>query len=189
MVAVLGNRYKFQKLPKADEIRQGAPNGLEFRGGAFEIDDSQAVLVGLTVFADGLVAETGSHTNHTEDFLVDLLAFATREFRLRFDPSMVREKHYQSQLVISSSRVLQVVDPIVAAYCRYLSDVMNAPTPVQQIGLHFGPDPAGLAGKSIGLRLERKMGVAFDRNWYFSEAPLQTDQHLEALRVFEEMVG
>jgi hypothetical protein len=185
----LNDRYKFQKYPTPEEVQLAAPNGLQFSGGTFRIDDGQWILVALAVYSDGLVAETRCNTNQTDAFVSDVLMFASRQFRLRFEPSMVREKTYLSQVIVSSDKVLRTVDPKLAAFSAYLSTMLKFSAQIQTTGVHFGPDPSAVGGKSFALRLERKANTPFDKNLYFSEAPLSTDQHLEALKAFEEMVG
>jgi len=182
-------RYKFLKYPKSEEVRVGTTGGLEFSGGTFQTEDGEWILVAFTMYADGLTAETRANTRHTDAFLSDLLAYVTKQFRLRFEPSMVTAKRYLSEVVISSERIFRVVDPKLIAFGEYVSRALDFPAPVQPVGFHIGPDPAASEGKSWALRLERKTTTAFDQNLFFSQAPAMTDTHLEVLSKYEEMLG
>ena len=178
MAAALNDRYKFQKYPKAEELRVSAPNGLEFAGGSFRNRDGDWIVTSFTIFNDGLVAETRSRTDDTDAFISDLLGFVTRQFRLKFEESMVQEKTYLSQIIVSSERVWRSPDPKLTAFSDYLSSMFRFSAPVQTTGMHFGPDPAVTRGRSFAFRLERKTQTPFGKNLYFSEAPLTTDKHL-----------
>jgi hypothetical protein len=190
VVQAINARYKFQKFPKPEEIRMPSSGGAwEFEGGTFQTEDSQWIVVNGSVYNDGLVATTQANTALTDAFLLDLLTFISRQFRLRFEPSMLREKRYLSQLVVSSERLLLPADDKAAAFSLYLSGIFNLQVPIEPIGIHFGPDPAAVGGKSFALRLERKVSTPFSQNTYFSEAPLSTQQHFEVLKKFEEIMG
>jgi hypothetical protein len=162
---------------------------LEFNGGAFRTNTGDWILAALKLYNDGLVAETQSNTNHTEAFLYDLTGFLTKQFRLRFEESVIKEKHFLSQVVVSSAAFSRIADPRMAAFAEYLTRMFRFSSPSEMTGIHFGPDPATLEGKSFGMRLERKSGTPFSEAAYFSEAPTATDTHIEILQKLEEILN
>jgi hypothetical protein len=189
VAVAINDRYKFQKYPKPEDLRLVSnPNSLQFSGGTFRTDPGEWIIIRLEIYNDGIVAETRSNTKYTDAFLNDLMVFLTKSFRLRFEGSMVRESNYLSQVVVSSADFVKLADPKMDSYAKYLTSKFRYSGTSTVTGMHFGPDPATTGGKSYGLRLERKAATPFSENAYFSEAPLTTDTHIEALEKLEEIL-
>src|SRR2546421_4795962 len=75
LIPALTERYGFLKYPPPDyDLRKEAnEEGMVFQGGNFKNSQGEAVMVNLTIFEDGIVAETRSSTTDTDDFLIDSL--------------------------------------------------------------------------------------------------------------------
>jgi len=80
--SAIKDRYHFLGSPKTPEELSwtaSSPKGVRFFDGAFSIEDS-LLSVSVTFFNDGIIADTGSSTRHSDTFLEDILAFCGTVF-------------------------------------------------------------------------------------------------------------
>jgi hypothetical protein len=60
--------------------------------------------------------------------------------------------------------------------------------PFEMTGIIFSPDTSATSYKPPGLLIERKAGVPFTENRFWSRSPFTTADHLSALGEFENLL-
>lgn len=189
----LADKYNFAKYPyDTDDNHPTEDNpGFKFLEGEFHDSAGVEVMVSLTIFDDGFVADTRSSTRDSEDFLEEVLQWAIRDFGLVYRPEMVRRKAYVSELNVTPLHSLSGLNPKLAQFAGRLTSLVFAPDEPWRFdaaGLFFAADPI-LASKPGGFRFERRLDAPFSTNRYYTQAPVQTDVHLELLEEMESILG
>ena len=103
---------------------------------------------------------------------------------------MVRRKAYLSGLHVRSERRLAALNPRLdelASRLKSLLPTSPGATPFEATAITIGPDPDA-SDKPGAFRFERAVGAAWSENRYYSQAPLETDVHLEVLNEFEDLL-
>jgi len=180
------SRYSFA-TPKTRDDVENAKDGVKFEHGSFKHGGTESFSVQLSIFNDGLVAETLAGTDCAEAFLEDAVNFVQKQHGLYFDPAMVGRKRYGSSLLIEShiglSKLSASLEPIRAS----LSEATGRSP--QASGLTFGFDPAEPSDGMGPFTIERRIGVPFSTNRFFSSAPLKTSVHISILEQFERLMA
>lgn len=193
LLPALAERYRFTTYPydKPDNHPTDDAPGFRFREGEFTNSEGVQIIVNLAIHDDGIVADTRSSTKDSEVFLTDLLQWAVKEFGLVFRPDMVHRKGYLSELNVSPSVPLNSLHPGLDKIATRLSSLVSTPDyPVhyEPAGIFWSGDPT-LELKPAAFRFERRLDAPFATNRYYTQAPLQTDQHLELLDELEELIS
>jgi len=177
-------QYKFLKVPKLDEIDW--QKGIKFEDGTFKTEAGDELTVTLTVYPDGVIADTRSSTQDSDEFLNQALSLLSTSFNYPEYQTVLRKKLYSSELHIRMQQTLSDVHHDMAQFMdRISSSVKSEPLPLPfRMGISFSSDPA-IGGTNLAFRLEPAAGFPFSENRYYSIAPLQTDAHLRLLEEFE----
>ncbi len=180
--------YKFKKLPSLTEIPDPS-KGIKFEHGDFNIGSDYPIVVNLTLYNDGVVADSGSSTNYTDAFLEDMYTKFSELFKIPPPKSIIRKRVYLSQLYISMDKSLEIVNPKIKLISQYLSETVEEGNELFQLGgISFWPDQISKVPPAP-FRFERTIGAAFSENRYYSAAPLPTDKHLELLDKLESILS
>jgi hypothetical protein len=189
VIVGLAERYKFSKLPQANSLTI-QPLDLKFEGGAFVASDGAEVAVNLSILDDGMIAETRASTDESDGFLEDAVSWASAEYGLPHHSELSIERLYVSELVVqfdlSSNPFNQKFSGFAERLRRGVSN--NPGIPMELTALHFGPDPS-LTKKVASFKIERLANVPFDRNEYYSAAPVPTSEHIELLHAMEHFIS
>lgn len=175
-------KYTFQKYPKLHEIDW--QKGIKFEDGVFSNQAGEQLAVNLTVFNDGLVADTRSSTIDSDYFLEQTLGFLTSEFGFPDYQLILRKKAYASEMVIRLERPTDSINPKLRAFADRLSALIPNDNVPFRVGINLVSDP-GSVGTALNFRLEPALGFPFSENRYYSLAPVPTDVHLTLLQEFE----
>ena len=98
LVPHLTDTYKFKKVPQeTDDFSKG----MKFERGEYVTDGGEPLMVELTLYNDGVVADTNSSTKASDEFLEDL-AKSLPSLGLSFDAEMIRRKLYISQVFVKA---------------------------------------------------------------------------------------
>lgn len=181
--------YQFQKVPKSPDDLDDT-KGLAFKQGVFSLGD-EALTVELTVYNDGLIANTYSSTRATDLFLQDALSNAAHEFDLNYPKDLVRSKTHLSEIVVRLTESLSKINPKLVAFADRISKIhghKNA-TPFEVGGVSFWSDVSMAALKFAPFSIERKINAPFPENRFYCKAPLHTDEHLTLLEEFEMLLA
>lgn len=190
MMMWLGEKYKFQTFPKSIGDVDEEKKGFQFKLGEFQSSEG-AIAVNFAFYNDGIVAETWSSTEHGDAFLEDVLRSAALRYGLAYQPDLIRAKQYISELVVSLDHSLANLNPKIARFCEALNGIFSRHhlPPFEVTGMIFAPDVTATNYKPPGLFLERKTGVPFTANRFWSKAPFTTKDHELALEAFDKMLA
>jgi hypothetical protein len=186
-VVGLAERYKFSKLPQANSLNAN-PLDLKFEGGVFVAVDGTPLAVNVSFLDDGIVAETRGSTDESDRFLEDALSWASAEFGLPHHSELAIDRIYASEVTVQLDLSGNIFSQKLSAYTERLRrGVSNNPgIALELTGLHFGPDPT-LTKKVAPFRVERLAGVPFNKNEYYSSAPVSTSEHFDLLEALERL--
>lgn len=180
LIPWLAERYQFATAPA--HARDQVENAWEFLDGKFTNKANTPITVVLKVFNDGLVSETRSSTDDSEAFLTDVLTAAVRELGLTFTASMVHRRMYVSELNLACDKSLSGIHPDMRGFSDMLSEAMGTRCEPTSIG--FGGDPPS----QPTFRFERRVGVPFFQNHYWSLASVSTNTHIALLERLERVL-
>jgi hypothetical protein len=183
----LAGRYKFSKLPSSESLTT-QPLDMKFENGVFIGTNSEPIAVNLSIYEDGLIAETRASTEEADQFLNDALSWASEEYGLPHYSNLIVDKAYASELIVQLDLSNSIFGGKFAEFStRLRRGISNNPKiPMEVTAFHFSPDPA-LTKKTAPFRIERLANVPFERNEYFSTAPVPTSEHTEILTLMERL--
>lgn len=183
----LGERYSFETFPKTISELDKDKRGFIFKTGKFHTD-TDSISVNLSIFDDGIVAETWSSTENGDLFLEDILRCLATRYGLAM-PGQIR-KIYVSEVNVRLDRALRDYDQRLVAFCKTLDKIFESHQlpPFELSGMRFYTDTSRSSYKAPGFVVERKLGVAFDRNTFWTQSAFKTKDHLRAVEEFEKML-
>jgi hypothetical protein len=189
MISGVTQRYAFSKAPSS--MLDVEDNALVFDQGEFITEDGNRIYVGIKAYSDGLVGITSSSTRYTTEFMTDLSLYLV-SIGFSFPPPELIKKGFASVLLVESDIELVRINPALERVLEFvhtrLVSLDDKPRTYQVSGIGAWTDDAKKPFAPMAFRFERKMGVPFKENLYYSEAPLQTDEHLELLDMLEQML-
>ena len=182
----LAERYSFFGVPRTLEDLGGGK--LEFKHGLFEGNAIET----LDVYNDGVIVSSQSNTDFLDKFLDDLSVWSENYLGLSAIKTHTVEKIFESVLVVEFDR--EVLKPL-NAYAniarmveKALQDSSKLEVSYQNFSMAFSADQTkNPALKPIPFRFERRVGIEFALNQFYTTAPLKTKQHLEILEALERL--
>jgi hypothetical protein len=184
LVPTLIETYDFKKSPQeGGDFSQG----MVFTLGTFTNRNHDRVQVGLTIWSDGIAADTYSSTRDSDEFLDGALKILP-ELGYAFDPAMIRRKTYNSQIFVRCQKNLSALNPRLDAFARKISIAVGQETLFGCAAVEFWPDPAQ-AFKPVNFSFQKRQGDALASDRYWSQAGLPTDKHLELLEELESILS
>jgi hypothetical protein len=186
--AKLVERYSFVKAPNPDH-HLDQPLPYVFSVGKFQ----DAQITELSIFSDGLIVSSVSDTDLLDGFIEDLMSWATKELLVVQMTTAKPEKFYESSIVVKSTSDLPMsLDPQnnVTGTLKTAMESANIQSGFTLSGFMLDLDPGEFAGKRKPFRfvVDRRVGVPFSENIFYSQAPFRTQDHLAVLRSLETMV-
>ncbi len=183
-------KYMFQIIPtKAEEF--DLSKGVNFRDGTFQNND-RALAINLTIFGDGLVADTRSSTDDSDFFINELLTWMSIEFGLAPYQEFLKSKMYLSELWIQTDKALNSLNPKLDNFAKQLTESIvgrsHQPLAFETTGISFWTDTTIMVNPPGPFRFEREENAPFGEHRYYSSAPLQTDVHLGLLTELEAIL-
>jgi len=179
-------KYRFARYPK-NILDLSEEKTLAFKAGTFINSKGVNVLMGLSVFNNGLTADASSSTDDSDEFLQQIAGSIAQEFGLVVPQNVGRV--YLSQLDIESEFSLPALNPALARLAAMLSSsvatVDGKPRRFDFGAIHFWNEDTNPVTSPAYFRFERKVGLPFSSNRYFSQAALKTQEHLQFLQNFE----
>jgi hypothetical protein len=184
--AKIATRYSFAKLPSLDDLFKDIH---AFRMGKFQ--DVQ--INDFSIYRDGLIASGRCDSDLLDAFIADLLSWAEKELGLIPTITAKPETHYESSVVVKANcDLIQALRPqgdVAALMNRFANKPGYIPGQFQLSALLLECDFQEFMGRRRPARfvVERRIGVPFDENVFFSRAPLRTADHLACLDALEKM--
>jgi hypothetical protein len=119
-----------------------SPPGDLYEQGFFTNGRGEKVGVSLTIYNDGLVADATSNTQEADEFLNDILAWASGSFHLTPHENILKTKRYGSVVYVEMEKSLDTLNPKLAQCCNLLSSRLgyNNNAAFEVFGLSLGVD-------------------------------------------------
>ncbi len=188
IIPLLVSSYKFKIFPSVKDVLDET-KGVKFENGEFVNSKGDSIIINLSIYADGLVADTISSTDDSDAFLTDILTRLSDELNLPHYDQIIRRRGYFSQLYISTDKPMELINPKLKEISNYLSkNVLGGEVSFELGGISFWPDQANIL-KPSPFTFERVLNVSFSENRYYSGASLQTEEHLKLLDILETILS
>lgn len=184
LVPTLIQQYEFKGQPQEGGVFK---EGIKFTQGTFTNSDGDPAAVELTIWSDGVGADTYSSTKDSDEFLNEVCDVLP-EIGYVFDPVMIRRKAYNSHVVVRCSKPLASLNPKLEEFSKRISSEIGGATIFGFAGIEFWPDQTQVL-KPAPFSFQKRTGDAFSDNRYWSQAPLPTDKHLELLDELETLLS
>lgn len=188
------NRYEFAVAPGPAEIvaARETQQPLKYLQGSFTPKKrKEAITVDLLLYRDGIIADTRSSTTDSDEFIGDLLNWATKELGLLPHEEIVRSKGAVSSLYVTSAKPMSLLNPKLEAFSKILTENVsgqNSGAKLEFASFGFWPDQ-NLINPPAPFRFERAAGALFSENRYYSLAPINTEKHIDLLNELEKLLA
>lgn len=196
LIQYVGDMYNFAVRPDIPpNIPIQAPPFFLFQQGRFVNNDSAFPVHQLAIFQNG-DSVSAMDTDVAEMILDDYTAKLDANFGFRF-ANKPQKRYYLSSIVVELAHGIgkQI------AGLRKIGEILTREIPREGMpfdtkALAFGwGDPAALTLSSPALleradfTIERRAGEPYERNRYFSSAPVRTSEHVRILELIEAAIG
>jgi hypothetical protein len=189
----LAERYDFKRFPKHTLDMDPESKSLVFNEGNFKSRDGRDILVKLTIFTDGILADSWSSTSDAEDFLKDAMQWLKKEHGFTIPADRRVKTLYLSQLTVTTDKKIASLNPKLQAFADLVSsnigDRWEDNTGFTVGGISFWPNDPTKPSSPAQFRFEMKAGTPAAAKRYFAIAPVQTDAHLLLLEKLESLFG
>ncbi|HEX5234247.1 MAG TPA: hypothetical protein VFW25_02845 [Silvibacterium sp.] len=184
LVGELVERYKFQNFPKTSE-ESDLTKGIKFLDGIC----GKVPVQQFAIWDSQIVVETLTETDDSKAVLEEILRWGAEKFRLSYFSDSIKRFAYISDVTFYSDAPMLILngaaERLSAEISKHLTDIWKEPITYEPIILRVGHDPTARKYNIAPFTIERRGGVSFKEEKYFSEAPLPTKLHLELLEQFE----
>lgn len=186
-LSFLLERHNFLKFPTTEEIK--SRQEYKFDDGVFSGRSGEQLWVSLSVYSDGIVADTHSSTEDSDYFLHDLLTALTQQFGFVPYEKIIRRRAYHSEVSVEMGEGFSSINERIASFLKDLQDNVSTDNtiPLEVAGITFVQDPRKLNGL-YPFRFERAANAPFKDKRYFSAAPMATTKHLQMLEKLETVL-
>jgi hypothetical protein len=188
-IHALGARYRFAKFPQ-HLMDLNKEQALEFNSGTF-IKDGIDFRVGLTIYNNGIAADSFSYTENSEAFLEDVAAWLSSERGIDIK-SELKRNGYVSHLQVQAKSSLPLWNPkldfVPSAVSALATSMDGKPRQYAMDGILLAPTDAGVPMAPLQFQLDRKWGTDSNENIYYSQAAMGTQDHLALLNKIEAVL-
>lgn len=183
LIKAIGDRYKFQRLPKREEWEK---EGLIFEDGKI----GNKVIKKLTIYDILILLETRSNTSDSKQLIEEMLEWGTAKFGLNYKPGSIKRFAYVSDLTFYSDIPLldlacSPLSNVAAKVSAAVSKIWDDAIEYRAVTIAAGHDPQTRQFAIAPFSISRRAEASFSENKYYSEAPLPTDMHVKFLEEFE----
>ena len=193
LLAEIGERYDFTRRPDITTREDMNQKGLLFGIGRFSTKGQSGMINDFAIYTDGIAA-VSERSDFADAFLSDVFEWVVDKFKFRRVDT--NRRLYSSTVVVeferSPARLVAGYEKLVELINARTKTVMKKSASVQFKGLGFEMDPKELADGQVAVprfTLERRGGIEYSKERYFSAATMQTDSHLEVLTEIEKMAA
>lgn len=169
--------------------------GVTFKHGIFSSENIQPdkIVIGeITIYINGLIVISQSPTEEMDVFIKELRKYMVQRLGVELELNSERGKNYTSHLevVIEKAPPLTEVEQRIGerindCYSSYGFDT----APFEKSGFSFSLDASHIPNFPVPrFFIERRAGMPYSSNTYFSDASLATSDHLEVLEEFEKAI-
>jgi len=185
-------RYEFLKVPDPGVSREEiAKTGYKFGTGQIQLNGTKGVIVQLGIFSDGISADA-QDSEIAEKFLIDIIRYLQSDFSFR--PFATEPRwFFHNQMVVefknSPAGLIASFGKISDAISKYLDRNYKTHVPMSFFRLDLQVDKNIVPEPAPKFILERRVGIAFEKERYYSSAPLRTVDHIALLEEIEKLAG
>ncbi len=184
----LKERYQFARAPK-NALDVDEQKALTFKAGTFINSKGTPVVVGFSLYSDGWNADTLATTDDSTEFLIEISDWIQKDFGFVVPAA---KKAYLSQVDFESDAPLAVLNPHLDALSQLIQaqykSVDGKKRQFDTTGLSIWTEDLGQPLAPAPFKFERKIGAPFVSNHYFSQAPLETQPHIDVLHQMTAML-
>jgi hypothetical protein len=200
-VQALVKQYQFVGYPRESELSglivppSGDPNlaakPATFTQGRARIANKDVVIDSLQIYQNGLIVSTRTGTDDSDAIVADVLRWSGDYFKVTYDELKPSAGH-GSQLEFKFVRSLPELMPTLRTVGRKIADSIEKDfwgfePPYQAIGVNFYFDRNKFPAIAPGVvKIDYRASQPFEKNIYWSEAPLSTTNHEAVLVEFEQ---
>jgi hypothetical protein len=181
----LSERYAFEKTPQSI-AELDFSKGVELssgRLGDIRIDK-------VTLFANAISIDTHSSTDDAESVLADVIDWA-KDFAggvvVPNRQGRVSNIIFRSDLKIAELHT--VLSGIATTVSSYVSGVLRQQFSFEPSAIFIGCDHTQTSLTPVAFSVDRRSGVPFSDNSYFSVAPVPTKLHIELIEQLEKALA
>ena len=193
ILAEIGERYNFTRRPDVTTREDMNQKGLLFGVGRFTTKDQSVMINDFAIYTDGIAA-VSERSDFAEAFLNDVFEWVIEKFNFRRVDT--KRRLYSSVVVVEFERspacLVAGYEKLVQLINSKIDTIMKKPASVQFTRLGLEMDPKELADGQVAAPkfvLERRGGIEYTKERYFSSATMQTAAHLEVLNEIEKMAA
>lgn len=182
------HRYSFTIIPKPDDTGK---EGFSFQIGKFD----NAQIQEMRIYGDGIIVTSSSNMEILDRFLADVLKWSEIELGLTTTSLAKPEKHYESCVVVRANANLANVhipnEKLSNILSAHLSSKVVGGAPYELSGMiaEIDPEMKKNIRRPHRFSIERRSGISFKENVYYSWAPLTTNDHLVLLTQIETLAA
>ncbi len=179
---LLCERYGFIQSPKTLEDWQKQEGAIFAYG-----QHNGVVITRMTIYARGIAVDTQTSTDDCDKIIQDALSAANTTLGISISRPLTR-KLYLSELTFVSDASLNAIHPSLASLAKKVGPFVESFIPgvkYEVTGVHLNVDETNLKYSGGPFRIERRSGIPFNENTYFSSAPMPTGEHAKALQDLE----
>lgn len=188
-VAGLKERHSFWVAPESP-THFNLDDGARFEMGKH----GELNIESLTIFRNGILVEAVCDTDALTDFVDELIQWAESDYSCRItDSAPVRQTHksileFQMESIFAEN--FDRFEKVSEQLNNCLGKQGMAETDFKLHGLTFSANSV-TASPLIPSQftIERRANIPREENFFFSDAPLRTAQHLEIISLFEELIA
>lgn len=184
LVQALVERYQFQRFPSKPEDFDEA-KGIEFTDGYW----NGTAIEKLVIYTNGIQIDTRASTRDSKRFIEEALEWCRDSFAMTYHPQTIKRWAFISSVTFNSEISLTWLHPALQALAPKLAQSAAVFTEEEMnfevTGIQMTFDHSKIRNPIAGFLLQRRSGAPFSEKKYFSEAPMHTDEHLEALKELE----
>lgn len=180
-------RYKFAAFPA--RIEELSADRVSFKHGLFN-----DVAFDLDIFSDGVIVTSKSPSDVLDALLDDIITWMQTAIGLKKVETHPINTTYESYLIVHSAiGLLSILDglaPVQKRLAKALKATTGRDASFSPVGWALSPDNTTMPSmKPIPFRVERRAGIPFETNYYYSCAPLRTADHLRVLEELERALS
>lgn len=173
-------RYKFLIYPTAP-TEFDLTKGIRYSDGEFAYE-RKPIAVSFTIYNNGWLVETLVSTEAAEAFWNDIAEWLIG-IGFRSPKDVVTKTVYESQLVVQAQLDIVKSFDKLQGCAKFISELSGNPRE-ELSGFYIGTETEQLST----FTFERRIGVPFSENKYFSRATLPTGKHVHALEEIEKIL-
>jgi hypothetical protein len=175
-------KYSFVKFPNVDDLQKESQTFGMGKFQEFQIDE-------FKVYGDGIIVSGKCNTKILDAFVTDLFGWLKTDYGVEEVLIQKPEKYFESGLLVRpKGDITSILSPpkrVTSLIERAMTDATQAE--YQPTTMYFEADSAGLKTRRRPNRFtfERRIGLPFSANVFYSQAPMKSDDHLALLEGLE----